>query len=423
MSKKLEEIEEIKMSRKEKRKKRDQDKKEKRKEQINWLYYVVIGGISLTVVVFFYSMYSMYQKTVDWKKAPETKIADIPAYMLYLALEEQEKVKQYNYIQSEIFDLSTGSFKNNANDDNIKKLTDLYEDLPKTLQARVKDNYTRVTELYKIKSNWEKLVKDKEIQEKVTPADISKFVEDNKDVIFKYLQERAPKKYITEVYNEILEVTKDVNVVNELLKTVNSNFNFNKGNIEVKEDVSSDFIANYDRLKRQLKNKWKIVSGYTDEIIFKAKSILEKHDKAIVDYKDFKKIVDERDVFDKWLKSYNETKDNLLNIPDLTGKSKEDIEKILKEVNLKVVYNEVEVEDEKEANKVIRQKPAKDSYDKIMAGSTIVVDYTVKKEKKVEKDEDKKDEDKDNVERRLQNRPEDNTRNNRTENRRNEGRR
>ena len=224
--------------------------------------------------------------------------------------------------------------------------------------------------MYKIKSNWEKLVKDKEIQEKVTPADISKFVEDNKEVIFKYLQERAPKKYITEVYNEILEVTKDVNVVNELLKTVNSNFNFNKGNIEVKEDVSSDFISNYDRLKRQLKNKWKIVSGYTDEIIFKAKSILEKHDKAIVDYKDFKKIVDERDVFDKWLKSYNETKDNLLNIPDLTGKSKEDIEKILKEVNLKVVYNEVEVEDEKEANKVIRQKPAKDSYDKIMAGST-----------------------------------------------------
>ena len=187
--------------------------------------------------------------------------------------------------------------------------------------------------------------------------------------------------------------------------------------------MSSDFIANYDRLKRQLKNKWKIVSGYTDEIIFKAKSILEKHDKAIVDYKDFKKIVDERDVFDKWLKSYNETKDNLLNIPDLTGKSKKDIEKILKEVNLKVVYNEVEVEDEKEANKVIRQKPAKDSYDKIMVGSTIVVDYTVKKEKKVEKDEDKKDEDKDNVERRLQNRPEDNTRNNRTENRRNEGRR
>ena len=47
MSKKLEEIEEIKMSRKEKRKKRNQDKKEKRKEQINWLYYVVIGGISL----------------------------------------------------------------------------------------------------------------------------------------------------------------------------------------------------------------------------------------------------------------------------------------------------------------------------------------------------------------------------------------
>lgn len=280
-----------------------------------------------------------------------------------------------------------------------------------------------MTELYKIKSNWEKLVKDKEIQEKVTPADISKFVEDNKEVIFKYLQERAPKKYITEVYNEILEVTKDVNVVNELLKTVNSNFNFNKGNIEVKEDVSSDFIANYDRLKRQLKNKWKIVSGYTDEIIFKAKSILEKHDKAIVDYKDFKKIVDERDVFDKWLKSYNETKDNLLNIPDLTGKSKEDIEKILKEVNLKVVYNEFEVEDEKEANKVIRQKPTKDSYDKIMAGSTIVVDYTVKKEKKVEKEEDKKDEDKDNVERRLQNRTEDNTRNNRTENRRNEGRR
>ena len=50
MSKKLEEIEEIKMSRKEKRKLRNQEKKEKRRERINWLYYVVIGGMSANLV-------------------------------------------------------------------------------------------------------------------------------------------------------------------------------------------------------------------------------------------------------------------------------------------------------------------------------------------------------------------------------------
>lgn len=164
-------------------------------------------------------------------------------------------------------------------------------------------------------------------------------------------------------------------IISSIVSVFNTTFEVKTNQINIKKDVPSSLISNWDSQIKSLHYKWLVIDDYFSPIIKKSEAILTSHDKQIEKIEVYNKTKENKESFEKFVSAYNNYKDKIIDIPNIQSKS--DLEKYKDVINFNI---KEEYSEDVEKDKIISQSPKKDDYKKIYKGSTI--DVVISKGKK-----------------------------------------
>lgn len=340
----------------------------------NIIYWIAIFSIICTGLYIGYKLYNYFEDTAEWDKVSLTKIADEEPYALYLTPEDRQNMMYYNKLVSEMYDKTNGDLNKGATYEKWKEIQDEYNKLPEAIKEKEEYIYNIIVSLYPIKREYNTFFdEDGSINSEVTPNQIKKFIDKNGSIIKKQLDDETDtsrKVFVNEVYGKIHALKDDVDTIGKMIVLFDNTYDVQTSKILVKKDVGSSHLIDWSKYKEELNFKWEIIENYMDKIIINSSSILVEHDSQINKIEVYNKIKEDKENFNDFLKKYNEHKDKLMDIPELSDRK--DLEK--EEYKDKIIFEIVEEYSETIAeNKVISQYPTKEDFKKIYTGSKIRV--------------------------------------------------
>jgi len=170
-----------------------------------------------------------------------------------------------------------------------------------------------------------------------------------------------------------MSLSSDTDNIAILIEIFNSIYDTTDKGFEVKPDLESEALINWSTYRNKIKNNWVFVSNKLDPLIKNAEDKLKKHDSHLSKYNKVKKAQEEKDLFTKFTNEYNSMKNNLVELPDFKGKTKDEVETWSKTNNIKINISEVWTDTDDNKDKVINQSP-KSPYTKIIKNSTLNVE-------------------------------------------------
>ena len=357
------------------------NKKIRLSKKINRGYWITILLITLTGLLVGLRIYGHYMYTSVWEKGEETKIAEEEAYMLYLTPKERQTLKSYTKLVSDIYNREEGDFTDSANNENIEKLSNEYNSLPDNLKDKESKTYNTIITLYPIRKTYKSFFRNEnEINTTTTPSEIISFVSKYGETIKNASDDpddKSNKKFANEVYTSIYNFKDDIGIISNIVDVFSSTFEVKTNQVNIKKDVSSNLIVNWNSQINSLHYKWLVINDYFSPIIKKAENILNSHDKQIEKVNVYNKTKENKESFEKFISSYESYRNKLLDIPTLTTKSDLDKYKDNITFNIKEEYS-----DDIEKDKIISQYPKKGDYNKIYKDS--IIDVVISKGKKPE---------------------------------------
>lgn len=360
-------------------KRKDKTKNTNIKQKINIGYWItIVLGILIGLFIGF-EIYKHYTDTSIWEKSENTKIADEEAYMLYLTPKDRQTLKNYTKLVSEIYNREEGDFTDSVTNEAVDNLTKEYNSLPDNLKERESRTYNTITTLYPIKKTYKSFFRtEKEINTTTYPNEIISFISRYGESVKNVLddtEDKSNKKLAKEVYTSMYNFKEDLEIISSIVSVFNTTFEVKTNQINIKKDVPSSLISNWDSQIKSLHYKWLVIDDYFSPIIKKSEAILTSHDKQIEKIEVYNKTKENKESFEKFVSAYNNYKDKIIDIPNIQSKS--DLEKYKDVINFNI---KEEYSEDVEKDKIISQSPKKDDYKKIYKGSTI--DVVISKGKK-----------------------------------------
>lgn len=368
---------------------RVEGKKKKIKKVKRIIYWLSII-IALSALTFSASqMYHYYKAKREWKKISETPLASLEPYMLYLKPEEKEALENYITLYSTIWDSSKNEFTKDGTSDNFKKLEAIYDSLPDALKTHLKDKNTQISTLWGIKAEYESFFYKDEILANITPSKIQSFIDNHWGKLTSYLDDNK-SDYFESIYDKFMSLSDDTDNISILIEIFNSVYDTTDKGFEVKPDLETEALSNWNTYRNKIKNNWMFVSNKLDPLIKNAENVLKKHDSHLIKYNDVKKAQEAQAIFTKFKDEYELMKNNLVELPDFSGKSREEVEAWGAANNIRINTSEVWTDSDDNKDKVVNQSP-KSPYTKIIKNSVLNIEIN-KGDKKKEEERIKKEE-------------------------------
>lgn len=371
---------------------RIEDKKKKSKKVKRIIYWTSIIIALSTLGLSISQMYHYYKAKKEWKKISETPLASLDPYMLYLKPEEKESLEKYMKLYTNIWDDSKKEFTKDSNSDNLNQLKEIYESLPDALKVHLKDKHTQISTLWEIKTEYESFFYKDSILANITPSKIQNFIENYWGKLTSYLDNNQ-SEYFEGIYNKFMSLSDDTDNISILIEIFNSIYDVTDKGFEVKPDLGSEALINWGTYRNKIKNNWMFVSNKLDPLIKNAEDKLKKHDSHLSKYNEVKKAQEEKNLFIKFTNEYNSMKNNLVELPDFKGKTKDEVEDWGKTNNIKINISEIWSDSDDNKDKIINQSP-KSPYTKIIKNSTLNIEINKgdkkKEEERLKKEEEKK---------------------------------
>ena len=359
---------------------RKEKTKLKNKTGKSWRYFRrVYAVIAIIVVGAFtymgYNLYTNFKATMTWEKNTSSPIAEVEPYTLYLTESDHKEIGKYNSFLTQIYNQNTGDFKPEASEDLVNKFTNTYNKMSGHLQERESENYNKIIALWTIKKGYEDLFENPTtLKPTSTPAVIKKFVDDNGKNIKKFMEDtndKSQKVFITNVYNSLENLSKDSVNISTMITIFDSIYYVNGNTVKVRKDVTSAQLTEWNKAKESLNYNWVIVDGFMSSVINKSAEILNNHDSKVNEYNLYNTNKENKAEYEQWLKSYKETKANLVTYKNFTGQYLDDIKKWANENN--ITLNVTYIDSFEDNGKILTQTPNANDYGMILKGTTISI--------------------------------------------------
>lgn len=374
-------------------------------------FTLIVVSICLCIVIFMIlsHMYRLYNDTEEWKKSSPIKISSIPTDVLYMNDKKRQQYLKYFQLYDDIWDSNQNDFKKNINQDKIDQFNQSYQNINDPMK-KVNHSHKYINSMWGVKKNYEQLIdKDNKVKKDVTPNQIRSFIVKQSDTLMDDLLKPGDHKFSEKMRTNMIHLSSDLTKVDKMISVMDSQYKIDKkkksifilGNMLPKNKINSkDYIKNmfYD---------WSYITSQVDSIMYDANPIFNKNQKLLDEYhaylSDNKDESDFKSFKDEYYKKKKDLNSQIIDMPDLKGKSLDEAKNWANEHNVKLNI-EYEESDDESNHTVLDQTPNKKNYDKMLTSAEL--DLTVsekpKEEKKV-KDDNKEDQDSDNEDKSINN--------------------
>lgn len=366
------------MKREEKLKFIENKKKKKQKFAKQIFFWLSLSSLSIGVYFTGKNIYDFYLKNEQWRKADKTPLAQFEPYMLYLDDKEKNSLSQYISTYNKLFDTELNEFKVNSQEE-IDKLNSFYDNSSDTLKNHLSEKHNQLNKLWNIKVNYDKIISNDTVLVNITPNKIQEFIDNHWNNLIIFLDNNK-SNYYEHIYNKMLSVVYDTDNIAELMLIFSNTFDKTSEGLAVKPDIQSSAIIDWEYYKNSLENDWLIVTKRMSPLISKANQYLLKHDNGINKYNSLLKAQSDKISYETWISEYNTIKTQIIDLPDFTGKNKEEIYKWADENG--IVLSITEKESEEEKDKILEQSPNNSRYAKIIKGGAVKIVIAIEKKEK-----------------------------------------
>lgn len=339
---------------------------------------LIITSITTTSVIA-YNLIQRFDTTKTWKRVSKAPLAELTPELLTADDHTKDLIQAYNKHESLIWDASAHNFKETPSRIKINKLQSLYNKLPKSYQASLK-NYDEINKLYEILDKFNTITKNNTISDKQSLKSIQDYLKHSFDELYPYLVEDGHKA-AENIYTSLQQLASDSNQYSLILDTINKDYKIDKNHLTT--DMMSEHIDYLNQLITKLHFKWNYIEYKIKPLIKNSASAVKSNEQAVQKYNEYLNDQNAKAEFEQFEQQFIAEQDRLKNLiidlPDFTNKTLSELQQwaTANQITLKIVEKDVS---SKPYDTILEQTPMKNKYDKIVKGSTMTVIVNTKKQ-------------------------------------------
>lgn len=339
---------------------------------------LIIASITTTSVIA-YNLIQRFDTTKTWKRVSKAPLAELTPELLTADDHTKDLIQAYNKQESLIWDSASHNFKETPSLLNINKLQSLYNKLPKSYQASLK-NYDEINKLYGILDKFNTITKNNTISDKQSLKSIQDYLKHSFDELYPYLVEDGHKA-AENIYTSLQQLASDSNQYALILDTINKDYKINKNRLTT--DMMSEHIDYLNQLITKLHFKWNYIENKIKPLIKNSESAVKSNEHAVQRYNEYVNDQNAKAEFEQFEQQFITEQDRLKNLiidlPDFTNKNLSELQQwsATNQISIKIIEKDVS---SKPYDTILEQTPAKNKYEKIVKGSTMTVVVNIKKQ-------------------------------------------
>lgn len=339
---------------------------------------LIIASITTTSVIA-YNLIQRFDTTKTWKRVSKAPLAELTPELLTADDHTKDLIQAYNKQESLLWNASAHNFKETPSRIKINKLQSLYNKLPKSYQASLK-NYDEINKLYEILDKFNTITKNNTISDKQSLKSIQDYLKHSFDELYPYLVEDEHKE-ANNIYTSLQELASDSNQYALILDTINKDYKIDKNRLTT--DMMSEHIDYLNQLITKLHFKWNYIENKIKPLIKNSESVVKSNEQAVQRYNEYVNDQNAKAEFEQFEQQFiteqDRLKDLIIDLPDFTNKKLSELQQWAdaNQITLKIVEKDVS---SKPYDTILEQTPAKNKYEKIVKNSTITVVVNTKKQ-------------------------------------------
>ena len=339
---------------------------------------LIIASITTTSVIA-YNLIQRFDTTKTWKRVSKAPLAELTPELLTADDHTKDLIQAYNKQESLIWDSASHNFKETPSLLNINKLQSLYNKLPKSYQASLK-NYDEINKLYGILDKFNTITKNNTISDKQSLKSIQDYLKHSFDELYPYLVEDGHKA-AENIYTSLQQLASDSNQYALILDTINKDYKIDKNRLTT--DMMSEHIDYLNQLITKLHFKWNYIENKIKPLIKNSESAVKSNEQAVQRYNEYVNDQNAKAEFEQFEQQFITEQDRLKNLiidlPDFTNKNLSELQQwsATNQISIKIIEKDVS---SKPYDTILEQTPAKNKYEKIVKGSTMTVVVNIKKQ-------------------------------------------
>ena len=339
---------------------------------------LIIASITTTSVIA-YNLIQRFDTTKTWKRVSKAPLAELTPELLTADDHTKDLIQAYNKQESLLWDSALHNFKETPSLPNINKLQSLYNKLPKSYQASLK-NYDEINKLYEILDKFNTITSNNTISDKQSLKAIQDYLKHSFDELYPYLVEDGHKA-AENIYTSLQQLASDSNQYALILDTINKDYKIDKNSLTT--DMMSEHIDYLNQLITKLHFKWNYIENKIKPLIKNSESVVKSNEQAVQRYNEYVNDQNAKAEFEQFEQQFITEQDRLksliIDLPDFTNKKLSELQQWAdaNQITLKIVEKDVS---SKPYDTILEQTPAKNKYDKIVKNSTMTVVVNTKKQ-------------------------------------------
>lgn len=342
---------------------------------IRWVCKLSIAGIVLVICVIGLNLIHEYHDSAHWTRITGPKTADIPTDILYASANEKADKLKYLKYQGLMWDADKHQLKKSASASNYDQLQKAYSKLKN--KDDVQTTYDQIKEAWSFHQDYNDLLTSKgSVKMSTTPEEVSQLINDHFPQITPYLVDSTQFQFANDEQAKMNKLASDQAVMNAIVSNFAKQFKAS-GKRTLKSQIYATTSAKktFNQESKKLQMKWQLQKQFA-RIYNASGSLLEKHDVLMDALSAYQEDQSQMNSFNRFLSLWNKEQDKLNNqtvdLPDFTGKSKNDVDSWADKNNITVRYR-YQSSSSVSDNTVLSQMPSASQYNKIIKGSSMIV--------------------------------------------------
>lgn len=339
---------------------------------------LIIASITTTSVIA-YNLIQRFDTTKTWKRVSKAPLAELTPELLTTDDHTKDLIQAYNKQESLLWDSASHNFKETPSLPNINKLQSLYNKLPKSYQASLK-NYDEINKLYEILDKFNTITSNNTISDKQSLKAIQDYLKHSFDELYPYLVEDGHKA-AENIYTSLQQLASDSNQYALILDTINKDYKIDKNSLTT--DMMSEHIDYLNQLITKLHFKWNYIENKIKPLIKNSESVVKSNEQAVQRYNEYVNDQNAKAEFEQFeqqfITEHDRLKSLIIDLPDFTNKNLSELQQwaATNQISIKIIEKDIS---SKPYDAILEQTPAKSKYDKIVKGSTMTVVINTKKQ-------------------------------------------
>ena len=339
---------------------------------------LMIASVTTTSIIA-YNLIQRFDTTKTWKRVSKAPLAELTPELLTADDHTKDLIQAYNKQESLHWDSASHNFKEAPSKIKMDKLQSLYNKLPKSYQASLK-NYDEINKLYEILDKFNAITKNNIVSEKQSLKSIQDYLKHSFDTLYPYLIEDNHNA-AENIYTSLQQLANDSNQYTLILDTLNKDYKIDKNHLTT--DMMSEHIDYLNQLITKLHFKWNYIENKIKPLIKNSESAVKSNEQAVQKYNEYLNDQNAKAEFEQFEQQFITEQDRLKNLiidlPDFTNKNLSELQQwaITNQIVLKIIEKDIS---SRPYDIILEQTPAKNKYDKIVKGSTITVVVNLKKQ-------------------------------------------